>query len=829
MKTLNLITLIIFLSLNIFSQNTDDIVIAKKIRIESTVLDEERTIFVSTPSDYDQSTTAYPVMYVLDGSENTIHFVSGLISNLSESTLCPNMIIVAIANTDRFRDMTPTPYDRDPNRPSGGADKFLKFIETELFPFIENEYRTLPYRLFKGHSASGICVTHAFLSHNHMFNAYIGISPSMWWDSNLFSKTADEKLTGMNLKHKCFYFSIGSKETTHNVEGAQSFSEVLIKNNPKDLKWKFDHIQNEDHGSQGTIAMYNALRFIYSNWKFDFQMARSTGLTYIDDFCQKQSEIYGYEISPSESQMASIGDMMLRQKKYSEAIEIFQRNILKNPQSANAYDCLGEAYLANAEFDLSIKNYEKAVELGISNKDESLEIYNQNLEKAINTKIQNDDLSKDKVKVIYVGNAGFLIQIGDKKILVDALFNGYEGDYILPEHIQEKLINAQAPFDDVDLILVTHTHGDHLDIEMVREHMKNNPKAIFASTKQLVDHMKDTTGRSFGFNPSKEGSDKKEIGDFIVETFFLPHGPDSRIVNIGFLVLVKGITIFQSGDADFDQFTFEEFRSLQLPEKNIDLSFIQHFYLTDDSTSRQFVTKGIGGKYVFPIHYHFTTPAFDSIIVKENYLNAIIFSEELQTWHMPKDEPKVTKLEGKYLGQTPPGDIPVVFAPGIISVDSTIEHGSPTFSPDGIEVFWQSNYRMVGEETRINCMTMRREDGLWTTPEISPYGSGPVFSPDGKQLYYNSEENKGTICFIEKEGEIWSKPKNLGFITHFPEIKFVYNLSFTENGTLYFLGYDEGLGTMNDYGIYRSELVDGVYKKPELLPPSINMAEGVLN
>lgn len=386
MKTFKLITLFLFLLSNIFSQNADDIVIAKKIKIQSTVLGEERSIFVSTPSGYDQSTSAYPVMYVLDGSENSIHFISGLISNLSERTLCPKMIIVAITNTDRFRDMTPTPYDRDPNRASGEADKFLQFIETELFPFIEKEYRTLPFRLFKGHSASGMCVTHAFLSHNHMFNAYIGISPSMWWDSNLFSKTANEKLGAMNLKHKHFYFSTGSKETAHNIEGAQSFFEVLTKKNPIDLKWKFDHIQNEDHMSQGTIAMYNALRFIYKDWKFDIQKARSIGLSYIDDFCKKQSEIYGYEISPSETEMISIGYMMLRQKKYPEAIEAFQRNILKNPQSANAYDCLGDAYFGYEEFDLSIKNYEKAVQLGISNKDVSLEVYKRNLEKAKSTK-----------------------------------------------------------------------------------------------------------------------------------------------------------------------------------------------------------------------------------------------------------------------------------------------------------------------------------------------------------------------------------------------------------------------------------------------------------
>ena len=186
-------------------------------------------------------------------------------------------------------------------------------------------------------------------------------------------------------------------------------------------------------------------------------------------------------------------------------------------------------------------------------------------------------------------------------------------------------------------------------------------------------------------------------------------------------------------------------------------------------------------------------------------------------------------LKGDYFGQTPPGHTPIVFATDIISVDSTIEHGSPSFSPDGNEVFWQSNYRQSGKETQISCMTMHRNKNKWTTPEISSYGHGPVFSPDGKRLYFNNKEKKGTISYIEKEVNKWSDPKNLDLIARFPDLKFAYNLSFTNNGTLYFLGYAEELETMNKYGIYRSELIDGAYAKPELLPSSINKEEGLLN
>ncbi len=251
----------------------------------------------------------------------------------------------------------------------------------------------------------------------------------------------------------------------------------------------------------------------------------------------------------------------------------------------------------------------------------------------------------NEIKITYVGNSGFLINIGDKKILIDALFKGFKGQYNLPQKVQDKLTSAQAPFDDVDLILVTHAHGDHINPEMVRQHLKNNPKAIFASTQQMVKALNGSTDRCIGFNPTKEKSESKEINGISIETFLLPHGPNSKIVNIGFLVSVNGITFFQTGDADFDQFTFEEFRSLQLPEKKIDIAFIQHYYFTSDPSSRRFIDKGIGGKYNIPIHYHFTNPPFDQSTILQNYPEAILFKEELQSWCMPDKKDKSTVLQ----------------------------------------------------------------------------------------------------------------------------------------------------------------------------------------
>lgn len=184
-----------------------------------------------------------------------------------------------------------------------------------------------------------------------------------------------------------------------------------------------------------------------------------------------------------------------------------------------------------------------------------------------------------------------------------------------------------------------------------------------------------------------------------------------------------------------------------------------------------------------------------------------------------------THLTGDYLGLLPPGSEPTVFARGIIS-DKIQQHGYPTFSPDGTEVYWQAN-RVENGEWVVIVLCMNRVDNKWNNPEITPFGSGPVFSPDGQKLYFNSKEDGNYPCFVEKQNDKWGKPKSLNLVSHYPELKFVYNLSVTNNSTLYFLGYAEGY--WNNFGIYRSELVNGKYKKPEFLPKSINLPNDVRN
>ena len=124
-------------------------------------------------------------------------------------------------------------------------------------------------------------------------------------------------------------------------------------------------------------------------------------------------------------------------------------------------------------------------------------------------------------------------------------------------------------------------------------------------------------------------------------------------------------------------------------------------------------------------------------------------------------------------------------------------------------------------------MTMRRNGDAWAAPVALPYSGEPVFSVDGKRLYFDSPSQlvTGVKCdgpwFIEKQGDHWSEPKDVGLLSRFPELQLVSQLSIARNGTLYFIAHLDG--PQLNIGIYRSELVNGEYARPEPLPHCINL------
>ena len=149
--------------------------------IQSTVLKEKRTFIIHLPKGYDTTKKSYPVLYLLDGSEKWLLFNISLMNYYFNE----DMIIVAIENTDRDRDMMPISAPSYPVT-NPGADNFLSFIREELIPFVEKGFRTNRERVLSGKSLSGVFTLYALLKQPQLFDGYIANSVGWFADMDYF-------------------------------------------------------------------------------------------------------------------------------------------------------------------------------------------------------------------------------------------------------------------------------------------------------------------------------------------------------------------------------------------------------------------------------------------------------------------------------------------------------------------------------------------------------------------------------------------------------------------------------------------------------------------
>lgn len=253
------------------------------ITIASTVLNESRGIYVHYPKG-DTSTPGegYPVLYLMDG-ESHFEMLCQYTDYLSrwDVNMIPKMIVVGIVNTKRTRDLTPTEsiinYFGKPDtstvswmKPSGGNEQFLQFIQKELMPYVETNYPTKAFTILAGHSFGGIASINCMLTHPNFFNAYIAISPSFWWDDEYVLKLADKQLKKGSALNKSLFFSDANEgitdASTFHVNTSK-FNSLLMNKALKGFNFSYNYYPSETHMTEPLPAYYDALRFIFKNWK----------------------------------------------------------------------------------------------------------------------------------------------------------------------------------------------------------------------------------------------------------------------------------------------------------------------------------------------------------------------------------------------------------------------------------------------------------------------------------------------------------------------------------------------------------------------------------
>lgn len=384
----------------LFSQN--QIVIGHVDTIFSKTLEENRKVWIYLPeSAKTDKNKRYPIAYLLDGDEN-FHSFTGIIHQLSisnENKIVPEMIVVAILNTDRTRDLTPNkvvPNEAGQQgyfKSSGGGENFISFIEKELIPFIDRKYPTAPNRTLIGHSLGGLLAIHTLIYHPNIFNNYVAIDPSLSADRK-FILQADSVLSSKEFKDKTLFVGVANtkdvgmdstqaqKDTTSMTE---HFRAVLqfCKKRQADLKcnlnFKWKYYPNEGHASVPLIAEYDALHFLFEWYEFslDLELVKKFQTWPVEDLVKFVKEHYeniskqmGYTVYPPEGLIKELADASLNEGEeyYAKAHAFYKLNIENYPESAGANYSMGNYYLKTKDLKNAQKYFEKSLALKDSEK-----------------------------------------------------------------------------------------------------------------------------------------------------------------------------------------------------------------------------------------------------------------------------------------------------------------------------------------------------------------------------------------------------------------------------------------------------------------------------
>lgn len=244
--------------------------------LNSQIMDEKRRYAVHLPLSYDENPDkAYPVIYVLDGSEIRMRGISGMIESLSSYDLnrqIPEFIVVSIPNTNRNRDLTPTKNDLifkgkilDKLRQnSGGADSFAEFMRKELFPEVESKFRTSKERGVLGMSFGGLFVGHILLKYPDMFSHYLISDATFVWDDNYLNRMFNVNKNKLHDKKLKVFIGLANNDhlgelgITNRKWGNEFISNLTALDNDK-LVVTSKYFPDEQHGTVMFLAFYYGL------------------------------------------------------------------------------------------------------------------------------------------------------------------------------------------------------------------------------------------------------------------------------------------------------------------------------------------------------------------------------------------------------------------------------------------------------------------------------------------------------------------------------------------------------------------------------------------
>lgn len=374
-----------------FAQSPSPITIGEKRVLYSSLLGENRTIWIYTPSHTSMALASdkkYPVLYLLDG-EAHFYGTVGMVQALSQANLngiLPEMIIVGIENTNRTKDLS------SGIQAGGTKPVFCDFIANELIPYIEKNFPASAYRCMVGHSLGGLMALDLLANRSELFNAYIAIDPSLWFDQQKHLQNFMARWPQIPLKGKRLFIGIANTLPVN-----RSFSGIAQDKSPETLHirsilqldrfikshpiphWRYrqQYYAKDNHNSVVHISIYEGLRFI-----FDYYSLNVTEKDFLDSsaqFADKLQTHYrhisrelGYAVKPPMEFVSHVALEASEKKYYSKAVALFELNINYYQDSGKVYADYGDYFLVRSDTLRALELYRKAFSLqpdsGVSEK-----------------------------------------------------------------------------------------------------------------------------------------------------------------------------------------------------------------------------------------------------------------------------------------------------------------------------------------------------------------------------------------------------------------------------------------------------------------------------
>ena len=373
------------------AQTSQPIVVGETFVVRSTIMREDRRVMVSLPESYDRTKSGYPVLFLLDGSSHIAHG-GALVHYLAAArNRIPEMIVVAVPNTNRNRDMTPGP----------GAAQFQQYLAEELIPWVEQKFRTLPERVVFGHSLSGSFVVHTLLNRPALFRGYIAASAPLWRYDGL-DREMQPGLPRAAKAGAAIYLTVGELETENIRGGMQKFADAL-RASPRGQapETAFSILADEDHNSTPHRSLYDALESRYRPYRLPLfltlpELDAIGGVEGMQRHYKLFGERFGFAALPPPDRVVTAAGILaesgrfddvlrlaatyerdypraveqivnaagyaqLKRGQLAEGLATLTRNAGMFPESPNVHDSLGDARCLNGDEKGALEARQNAV------------------------------------------------------------------------------------------------------------------------------------------------------------------------------------------------------------------------------------------------------------------------------------------------------------------------------------------------------------------------------------------------------------------------------------------------------------------------------------